>query len=306
MIRETSGDRYETARSLHQQLVFTSAEAYFAKKKVAFAEAQKRSLHLIGDDGMFTNLALLLSEQCTHTMKLAVFQGTKKIEFKDRREFSGSLFQQLDGVYGFIDRYNSLQSEFIELDRIDKRDYPKVAIRETLLNAIIHRDYGLSPATLVSIFTDRIEFVTIGGLMKGVSLNDIMLGVSALRNPYLANVFYRLNLIEAYGTGMTKIIESYNEFPVKPTIELSDHAFKITLPNTNFKPYDEGKSNHVNNFREQQVLSLFQDNLSITRKDVERAVDISQATAITLIRDMVQNGLLVKIGSGKNLKYKRG
>jgi ATP-dependent DNA helicase RecG len=87
-----------------------------------------------------------------------------------------------------------LKSEFDGIDRIDKRDYPTQAIREALLNALVHRDYGLSPATLISIFDNRIEIVTIGGLMKGISLNDIMLGVSALRNPFLAEVFYRLNL----------------------------------------------------------------------------------------------------------------
>lgn len=72
------------------------------------------------------------------------------------------------------------------------RDYPPEAIRETLLNAIVHRDYSFSGATLISIFENRIEFVTIGGLVKGITLSDVELGVSVLRNQYLANVFYRL------------------------------------------------------------------------------------------------------------------
>jgi ATP-dependent DNA helicase RecG len=221
--------------------------------------------------------------------------------FKDRREFGGSLFLQLEDVYGFIDRYNSLRSEFSGLDRIDKRDYPTDAIREALLNALVHRDYGLSPATLISIFNNRIEIVTIGGLMKGVSLNDIMLGVSALRNPYLAEVFYRLSLIEAYGTGMPKITESYKNNAVQPTIELSDNAFKITLPNANFRTENTLQLDN----RERQVMHLFENTDAITRAQVQDALGISQSTAISLLRDMLEKGLLFKEGSGKKLKYKQ-
>jgi len=301
MIKETSGDRYEIARSLNQQLTFVSANAYFKKKKVAFGDAQKKTLQLIGEDNTYTNLALLLSEQCVHTIKLAVFEGSKKTVFKDRYEFTGSLLKQLEDVYAFIDRYNSTKAEFKRLDRIDKRDYPTDAIRETLLNAIIHRAYELSPSTLINIFEDRIEFVTIGGLMKGLSLNDIMLGVSALRNPYLAGIFYRLHLIEAFGTGMPKITECYSDFSVKPNIELSDNAFKITLPNTNFHSVQNEKSELSD--REERVMNLFESKDSIVRKDVERILEISQATAITLLREMTEKNLLKKIGQGKNLKY---
>lgn len=254
---------------------------------------------LISEDGTYTNLALLLSEQCAHSIKLAVFNGDSKSMFKDRREFHGSLFCQLEEVYGFIERYNNLRSGYLGLDRIDKRDYPTEAIREAIMNAFVHRDYGLSPATLVSIFDNRIEIVTIGGLVKGVSINDIMLGVSALRNTHLADVFYRLNLIEAYGTGLPKIMESYKHYSVKPTIELSDNAFKITLPNTN-------KDNPVRlDSRQKQVLDMLENAEFITRENVQAKLGVSQATAISLLRNMLDNGLLATEGCGKKTKYKR-
>lgn len=301
MIKETSGDRYESARSLNQQLTFEAAGAHFKKKEVAFGKAQKKTLHLIGEDNTYTNLALLLSDQCVHNIKLAVFEGSKKTVFKDRYEFTGSLLKQLEDAYAFIDRYNSTRAEFHGLDRIDKRDYPIEALRETLLNSIVHRAYELSPSTLISIFEDRIEFVTIGGLMKGISLNDIMLGVSALRNQHLAGVFYRLRLIEAFGTGMPKIAECYSDFTAKPNIELSDNAFKITLPNTNFHSAESAEFRL--NGREKRVLELFETKENIARKDVEHILGISQATAITLLREMAEKNLLEKIGKGKNLKY---
>lgn len=102
-----------------------------------------------------------------------------------------------------------------------------------LLNAVIHRDYSYSGSILISVFDNRIEFVSLGGLPKGISYNDLLLGISEPRNIQLANIFYRLHLIEAYGTGVPKIMDHYLEYDKKPTIEISDNAFKIMLPNMN-------------------------------------------------------------------------
>ncbi len=309
MIKETSGDCYEDARSINQQLTFEKAGNYFAKCNLHFGDEQKRTLNIIGTDGTYTNLGMLLSDQCVHTIKLAVFDGSKKSVFRDRKELSGSLLTQLEDAYSYIDQFNRTRAEFEGLARIDKRDYPSEALREALLNAITHRDYSFSGSTLISVFDDRIEFVTIGGLVRGLTFNDIMLGVSALRNQKLANVFYRLKLIEAYGTGILKINESYSDYAVKPQFEVTDNAFRITLPNTNYVGESKisttasptkatGKAD-----RTEIVLRLAEKQGNITRKDVEAELKVSQATAILLLRDMVENGLLVKEGSGKQLKY---
>jgi ATP-dependent DNA helicase RecG len=309
MIKETSGDRYEDARSLKQQLTFEKTAAYFKKKQIEFGEAQKRTLNIISEDGTYSNLGMLLSEQCTHTIKLAVFEGSKKSVFRDRKELTGSLLAQLEDAYSFINQFNRTRAEFVELERIDQRDYPPEALREALLNAIVHRDYSISGSTLISIFDDRIEIVTIGGLVRGISYDDMMLGVSLLRNPHLANVFYRLRLIEAYGTGMLKINECYADYDAKPLIEVTDNAFKMTLPNLNFarelrpdtKPV---KSSPPLTTREEKVISLFEDQETIARKDVQDALGVSQATAILVLREMVERGVLVKESGGKYLRYR--
>lgn len=305
MIKETSGDSFENARSLNQQLTFGGAMAYFEKMGVEFFDTQKKTLHLIDQGGMYTNLGLLLSDQATHTIKLAIFEGDKKTIFKERREFTGSILLQLEEAYNFIDRYNKTRSEFKGLERMDQRDYPIEAIREALLNAVVHRDYAYSGSILISLYDNRLEIVTIGGLVKGISLNDIMLGVSVLRNQHLANIFYRLKLIEAYGTGIPKMMAVYDDYEVKPMIEVSDHAFKITLPNTNYKSsaMKERLSSGLSQ-REQQILALLQHNQVVGRKEVELEVGISQATAVVTLRNMLKKGLIEKIGSGKNLKYK--
>lgn len=310
MIKETSGDCYEDSRSINQLLTFEKAENYFAKRKLPFGDQQKRTLNIIGPDSTYTNLGMLLSDQCVHTIKLAVFEGSKKSIFRDRRELSGSLLTQLEDAYSYIDQFNRTRAEFEGLDRVDKRDYPSEALREALLNAITHRDYSFRGSTLISIFDDRIEFVTIGGLVRGLTFNDIMLGVSALRNQKLANVFYRLKLIEAYGTGILKINESYADGLVKPRFEVTDNAFKITLPNRNYvgerKDATASAPLTVNSkeSRMELLLRLAEKRGFIVRKDVESELKVSQATAILILRDMVEKGLLIKEGSGKQLKYR--
>ena len=135
-----------------------------------------------------------------------------------------------------------------------------------------------------------------------------MLGVSALRNQHLANVFYRLRLIEAYGTGIMKINECYADQPVKPMIEVSNNAFKITLPNLNGQEQVKETADsfsQAGDDRVETVLSLFDQKESIVRKDVDAALGISQSTASILLRKMVEEKLLRKVGSGRNLQYKK-
>ena len=300
MIRETAGDSYEEARSLLQELTFNEADAVFENKQISFGESQKRSLGLIGEDGTYTNLALLLSDQCTHTVKIAVFEGDQKVVFKDRREFSGSLLKQLNDAYQFIDHFNHTHAHTEGLYRVDKRSYPTEAIREALLNAIVHREYGFAASTLISVFDNRIEFVSIGGLARGISQSDILLGISIARNKKLADVFYRLHLIEAYGTGMPKIMEAYKEHGLEPHIEISDNAFKITLPNTNVA-VKETKVELTEN--EQGVLSVLKEGIK-SRPEIQKALGFSQTTAIVTIASLLDKGLIVKVGNGNKTRYK--
>lgn len=274
MIKETDGDSFENMRSINQALTFEATKKEFEKRNVVFGQPQMQTLKIVSADGIYTNLGLLLSEQCPHTIKVAVFEGINQNVFKDRREFSGSLMQQLNEVYDYIDFHNQTHATFRKLLRIDTRDYPEVAVREALLNTLVHRDYSFRASTLISIYDDRIEFVSIGGLLPGLELDDLMMGVSVCRNPHLANVFYRLQLIEAYGTGMKKIMGAYANALVQPKIKTTNNAFKIILPNVNFTPKaaevhkDFEKAADLDlDSNEEKVLQFLREHLMITRKE---------------------------------------
>lgn len=190
-----------------------------------------KNLGLLSSDNIYTNMGLLVSDQCKHSIKFAIFQGIDKLVFKDSKEFGGSIFAQLTDAYKTIDFYNGTKATFHDLLRSDERDYPEDAVREALLNAIVHRDYSFSCSTFINLYSDRLEIISLGGLVSGLSLEAAMLGASQTRNEKLAALFYRMRLIEAYGTGISKILSCYKGLPVQPEFENVEGAFKVVLPN---------------------------------------------------------------------------
>lgn len=304
MIKETDGDCFEDMRSLEQNLTFKAATVQFSKSNVPFDEAKMQTLGLVSHDGIYSNAAMLLSDQCSSTIKAATFSGTDKSDFQDRREFGGSLFRQMEEMYSYLDLRNRTRATFEGLYRNDVRDYPEEALREALLNSLVHRDYSFSASTLISVYDDRIEFVSVGGLLGGISLDDILLGLSVCRNPKLAAVFYRLKLIEAYGTGMPKIIKAYAGSGLEPKIEVTSNAFKITLPNRNAVMKEINVPNMPRS-NEERILSFVESNGHIVRSDVDVLLDVSQATANRILKRMVADGLLYQDGSGRKTKYKK-
>lgn len=310
MIKETDGDSFENMRSINQALTFEATKKEFEKRNVVFGQPQMQTLKIVSADGIYTNLGLLLSEQCLHTIKAAVFEGINQNVFKDRRKFSGSLMQQLNDVYDYIDFHNQTHATFRKLLRIDTRDYPEVAVREALLNTLVHRDYSFRASTLISIYDDRIEFVSIGGLLPGLELDDLMMGVSVCRNPHLANVFYRLQLIEAYGTGMKKIMGAYANALVQPKIKTTNNAFKIILPNVNFTPKAaevhkdfEKAADLALDSNEEKVLQFLREHLMITRKETQTLLEVSQSTAGRILKAMVDSGRIKQIGGSRTTRY---
>ena len=307
MIKETDGDSFEKLRSLNQELTFNYADMIFKNTDISFGDIQKKTLGIIGEDNLYTNLGLLLSDQCVHTLKIAIFEGKEKGIFKDRKEFKGSLLKQITEAFEYIDLLNKTQATFEGLIRKDERDYPVEAIREALLNAVVHREYSFGASTLVNIYEDRIEFLSLGGIISGLSLEAVMLGVSQSRNEKLADVFYRLHLIEAYGTGIQKILLNYKNYNLKPVFKAETGAFQVILPNIHYQSETEENI-------EKQPLGLddeykkiinFLEQGTKSRKEIQEYIELSQSKIITMLRELLSLGLIVKIGNGKNTKYQK-
>lgn len=309
MILQNSGRSFEQCRSMNQELTFHTLQTEMQRRSIEIGASQMRTLKLIGEDGLYTNLALLLSDQCETTTKVALFQGKDKELFRDRKEFTGSILKQLEDVYQFIDLVNKTKATFTGLDRTDRRDYPEDAIRESLLNSMVHRDYSFSGSNLVNVYEDRIEFVSLGGLVSGLELKSIFLGVSQSRNPNLAAVFYRMRLIESYGTGIGKIVRAYKTCPSQPEFETAKGVFRVTLPNRNEQPEmdvrvsDKADKDVSLNEQKSLILQYARENGSVTRKEVEDLISAGTTKAFRLLKELCKDGKLEQKGSGKLSTY---
>lgn len=298
MIRQSDGVTYDKARSMNQELTFHYSEAYFRERNIPFSLTNKRTLGLVDPDGYFTNVALLLSDQCEHSIKCAVFDGTGKTRFKSRKEFAGSVLEQLENVYEYIGLLNNIQADFLGLERVETYDYPEYALREALLNTIIHRDYNYSGSTIINVFSDRMEFVSSGGLVKGITLEDILHGISQSRNMVLANIFYRLKLIESYGTGIQRILESYDG-KIQPQFIPAPSSFVTILPNLQMNT----PASEANSLPENRVLALFKNQPFITRRDVEKLLQCSSFPARKILNSLLAQEKITVVGNAKNTRY---
>lgn len=302
MIKESDGDDYESSRSLDQNLTFVSAKAVFERYGVEFSEEKYRALG-ITSNGVYTNLALLLSDQCRHTIKIAVFKDENCTEFRDSREFSGSVCKQFEDAVSYLNLCNRTLSEINGLVRTDRKDYPDEAIREALLNAIVHRDYSFSGSIIINVNDKKTEFISLGGLLPGLSADDIRIGISQPRNKKLADVFHRLRLIESYGTGIRRIYKLYEGFPVQPTIDVSENAFKITLPNMNEAVPEPADTRLTEQMK--RILGYIGEHGAATDAEIESALSLKRTRVYTLMREMRDMGLIRVNGRGKSKTYTR-
>lgn len=327
MIMESSHVSFEKLPSNERDLAFAALSKSFQAAKISFGKRQMKTLRLETNEGTFTNLGLMLSDQCPFSFQLASFQGTDVRIIKDRKILEGSLLSQLEQIVSYLDFRNETSGIITLPYRIETRSYPDDALREAVLNMVMHRDYGSSAINKASVFDDRIEFLTAGGLARGVRLDEVTEGTSVCRNPRLANIMFRLGLVEAYGMGMPRIFAAYAGQRVKPIIEVTPHLFKLTLPNLNYirehgvpawaKEGSLASMGGVPRTMQQvpsprtkqpgdvvhMVMNIVESNGSITRLEVEEVFGISRSSAGRLLEGLVKEGKLKKVGAGRSSAY---
>ncbi|HBL85297.1 MAG: hypothetical protein A2Y17_03620 [Clostridiales bacterium GWF2_38_85] len=280
---QVTSSEFEILRSKEQNLSFETFDDILKQKQIILDDAKKLTLGITRGKNIYTNLALLLSEQCEHTIKLNIFNGSSKIDFRERKEFRGSVINQFYDVCTYIKKSCSTL-------------YPDIAIKEAVSNAIVHRDYTYSGGIIINIFADKIEFLSIGGLIGQITLNDILLGMSQSRNEMLANIFYMLMLSETYGAGIQRIYASYINCSQKPSVKISDNVFTITLPNMKFA--DANLSEH-----EQKIMNYLDSHQFINRKQAEKVLYVSQTMAGRVLKKLVELGLTKQLGNSVGIKY---
>ena len=198
---------------------------------------------------------------------------------------------------------NKTTATFKGLERIEKIDYPEEALREALLNALVHRDYSFSGSIIINVNDKEIEFISIGGLLPGLSPDDIRSGISQPRNKNLAGIFHRLHLIESYGTGIRKIYNLYSNCSEQPRIEVTSNTFKIILPNMNRT--NDNNNGEVSGVTAQmkKILDHIKENGHITDQEIQDLLCLKKTRTFTLTKQMRDEGLIKVVGRGNDKKY---
>lgn len=169
--------------------------------------------------------------------------------------------------------------------------------REAIANALIHRVWDVDSQIRVSMFDDKIEVVSPGGLPSGITEDEYLSGkLSVLRNRNLANVFYRLGFFEIFGTGITRIKQVYSEALIKPSFEVSENAIQIVLP-----VYEESTNLTED---EKVVYKLLSRNMLKSMSEIAPYISFGKSKTTKLLKDMEQKGVIAIEGKGKGTKYR--
>lgn len=291
-----AGDSFETHISMRQDLTFDYATAYFAESELALGEPEMRTLGMLTDGG-YTNLALLLSDQCPSFVKAASFDDDSRDIFLEREEYSGSILEQLERAYDFLEAHNRFKTSYEGLRRVDHDDYPKQALREAVANAVAHREYALSGPTLVSVMPSSVEITSLGGLVPGIAPEDLEANISMPRNKLLAALMYRLRIIEAWGTGIGRMRSSYGDAAESVKVSVTPNTFSVTLPNRNAR-----KSDIKPESDEEAIVEAIRGGCR-TRAEIQSETGFSQSKTINLLRSMASAGILRKEGASRNTRY---
>ncbi len=216
------------------------------------------SLELMTPDNKVTNAGLLLSDQgllvqsrifCTRWKGLV--KGSTLGDALDDKEYTGSIISLLTNAETFVKNNSRLSWEIQGLKRVEKEDYPLRAVREAIVNAIIHRDYQIVGSEIhIDMFDDRLEITSPGGMMDGsfVQNLDIRKISSMRRNRIISDIFNRLNYMERRGSGLVRILSSYDDCDIKPIFSSNNSSFTVTFPNKGYiNSSKENVSSNINN-----------------------------------------------------------
>ena len=255
-----------------------------------------KTLNLYDDVNGFNNAAGLLADK-NHFPGIDIVKFGENISIIQKR----STFENISvlevyekAIEVFRDYY---QYEVIQgADRKKMEKIPEAAFREAIANALIYRVWDVDSQIRVSMFDDRIEIVSPGGLPSGITEEEYLSGkLSVLKNRNLANVFYRLGFVEIFGTGITRIKQLYAEALIKPDFEVSENAIKIVLPIFE-KNADLTKDEII-------IYKLLSKTMLKPISEVAPYVPFGKSKTTKLLKEMCQKGVITVEGKGKGKKY---
>ncbi len=259
-----------------------------------------KTLNLLDKNGEYNVAAELLADK--NNIR---FSGIDIVRFGDtinqilyRDTIKGvSLLSQYEKSIEIFERYYQYE-EIVGYKRMKKELIPKEAFREALANAIVHRVWDINSYIQISMFEDKIEINSPGGLPECISKDEYSYSnISLLRNPIIADIFYKLDIIEKFGTGIMRINEEYINSIAKPTYDIRENNIKIILPVTDIKVL--GLSGDENT-----VLDIFKDEIELSRAELDKKTELNKTKSIRILNSLIDKNIIEKLGNGPSVTYR--
>lgn len=216
-------------RSNRQDLTFEQLKIYYEEKKLTLTKYFKQNLELLTEDNKLNYVAYLLADENGTSIKVAKYSGTDRDDLIENNEYGYcSLIKATKRVIDKLELENKTISKITYKERIDTRLWNAVALREAIINAIIHNDYTREVPPKFEIFSDRLEITSYGGLFEGMTQEDFFDGLSLPRNKELMRIYKDLGMVEQLGSGVPRILQAYN----KDCFKFSENFLRMIFPAT--------------------------------------------------------------------------
>jgi ATP-dependent DNA helicase RecG len=298
LILEGNNLNYEDLKCDNQQLSFSLLESKL-KKELNVSELSRDTLKTLGlltKDGYYTIAASLFADINNNSGIDTVRFGKSINELLNRKTSTKiSILQQYEEAVEMYKLY--YQYEKIDGFTRKKKDLiPENAFREAIANALIHRTWDICSHIRVSMYDNYVEIVSPGGLPSGISEAEYLKGdVAVLRNPVIANIFYRLNYIENLGTGIRRIKEAYRNYTIKPTFSVFENSIRVVLPVISevYSTTTDGK----------KVMEVMSDYSILSSKEIATRLGWSKDKTIRNLNKLVDSQYIEVVGTGRGTKY---
>ena len=298
LILEGQNQSYEELPSSMQELTFDRLEEEL-KKSLGITCLNKdilKTLELYSEKRGFNNAAALLADRNQFPGIDMIRFGSSIDEIMDRATFEHmSVLAQLSSCIEMFQTYYQYEKiEGVERKQIDK--IPEKAFREAIANALVHRAWDVRASIKISMFEDRIEISSPGGLPAGIGREEYLNGqISVLRNPILGNVFFRLKYIEKFGTGIMRINRSYSNALEKPSYQIFENSIQVVLP---VIASDEKLSE-----KDKKILDIIRDKGTVSRSEIEKLAGTGKDSTIRSLNLLLKKHIIEKTGAGRGVKY---
>ncbi len=279
-----------------QDLTFSQLKIYYEEKGFNINNNFLKQLDLYTDDGKYNYNAYLLADNNTISIRFGKYEGTNAVDLIENEDFGNcSIVKATKNILNKIEIENKIFTKIEYPERKEIRMYDFAAVREAVVNAIVHNDWSNEYAPKFEMFSDKLVISSNGGIQPSTTKEEFLEGYSLPKNKELMKVFNDLDLVEQMGTGIIRILQSYN----KKSFEFFPNFIRVTFPFNQDKFREEGKEIFELTETQKSIINLMLESPTITQETLSKLLAINIRTVQRNIKILIEKGLIERTGATK-------